>query len=390
MKINEVKQKAENLIEVGEQARQQEVYCRGELDAASSQLSEAYDMLDYASRTNEKGETQGDVAGAQARVYMAQAHLESCERALREALETIERIKSQKYEVISQVDQYNETESGNLSSLELLRSKKFGENAAKFVTDLLRRMNAGEETKARLLNSMGIAAVAATFQAGMGTIGQDQSQNADVRSAYSGLSTTEAKIRNHNQRYYSAYINPEEMNRPMSESVVFVNENEMKTLLGDDYEPNILGFNDNVRSYINVESSYVIETTVHENLHQLSSGGIMQSEIFNVKNEQMNEGITEYLTKQTLGAEYPQSGYSLYDDNMIRIQKMTGAMGSQLVEEAYFQNKPELIQQEIDSHLGSGTFDRLSKAFDDSIRHPEAGILANNIINEYVSSKLGL
>ena len=55
MRIREVGQKAENLIEQGEQVKRQQVYYQQATVNARNQLMSAYAMLDAASQTDEDG-----------------------------------------------------------------------------------------------------------------------------------------------------------------------------------------------------------------------------------------------------------------------------------------------------------------------------------------------
>ena len=155
MKIREVGQKAENLIEQGERAKQQQAYYQRAAASARSQLMAAYAMLEAASETDEDGNARGDVGAAKAQIYAAQAQLASAERGLSESRRMLESINIAKQETIREVDRYTEGEQRNLSLLEQLQKKRFGGNANAFIADLVARMNSGEAAKDRLLQSMG-------------------------------------------------------------------------------------------------------------------------------------------------------------------------------------------------------------------------------------------
>lgn len=155
MKIREVGQKAENLIEQGERAKQQQAYYQRAAASARSQLMAAYAMLEAASETDEDGNPRGDAGAAQAQVYAAQAQLASAERGLSESRRILEGIDQGKRDTIREVDRYTEGESKNLTLLQQLQKKRFGGNANAFIADLVARMNSGEAAKDRLLQSMG-------------------------------------------------------------------------------------------------------------------------------------------------------------------------------------------------------------------------------------------
>ena len=125
----------------------------------------AYEALEAASRTDEEGKPRGDVAYAQTAVYTAETRLASAERGLHEANAAIERVNAEKLETIRNVDRYTEGENGNLQQLQELQNKRFGGNVNGFITDLVARMNSGEEAKARLLQSMGQSTSPKNFSA---------------------------------------------------------------------------------------------------------------------------------------------------------------------------------------------------------------------------------
>lgn len=155
MKIREVGQKAENLIEQGERAKQQQAYYQRAAASARSQLMAAYTMLEAASETDEDGNPCGNTGAARGQVYAAQAQLASAERGLSEAERALEGIDQEKRDTIRDVDRYIEGESRNLTALQQLQKKRFGGNADAFIADLVARMNSGQAAKDRLLQSMG-------------------------------------------------------------------------------------------------------------------------------------------------------------------------------------------------------------------------------------------
>lgn len=165
MKIREVTQKAENLIEQGENAKQRQVHYQQAANSARAQLMSAYARLEAASETDEDGEPMGDVAGAQAELFAAQAFLNSAELGLADATRQLEGIDQQKLDTVQEIERYETTGEGNLAILAQLQAKQFGSNAAAFMADLAARMNSGEQMRQQLLQSMGMSSTAKNFSA---------------------------------------------------------------------------------------------------------------------------------------------------------------------------------------------------------------------------------
>lgn len=159
MKIREITQKAENLIEQGENAKQRQVHYQQQANSARAQVMSAYARLEAAaSETDEQGNSTGDVSGARAAVYAAQALLESAEAGLAEANRQLERVGRQKMDTVHEIERYEAVEEGNMSKLAELQRKRFGSNANAFMADLAARMNSGEQARQQLLHSMGLSA----------------------------------------------------------------------------------------------------------------------------------------------------------------------------------------------------------------------------------------
>ncbi len=163
MKIRELTNKAENLIEQGENAKQRQKYYQQQVNSARAQVMSAYARLEAAAETDEEGNATGDVYGARAEVYAAQALLESAEAGLVEANRQLEGIQRHKMEAVLEIERYEAVEEGNMSKLAELQNKRFGANANAFMADLAARMNSGEQARLQLLSSMGIVTSAKTF-----------------------------------------------------------------------------------------------------------------------------------------------------------------------------------------------------------------------------------
>lgn len=199
MKIRELTNKAENLIEQGENAKQRQMHYQQQANSARAQVMSAYARLEAAaSETDEEGNPTGDVSGARAEVYAAQALLESAEAGLDEANQQLEGIGRRKMDAVHEIERYEAVEEGNMSKLAELQNKRFGANANAFLADLAARMNSGEQARLQLLASMGIAASAKTFSGGgvsggSSSVAGGESHNsvapekADSKSFFGGL-----------------------------------------------------------------------------------------------------------------------------------------------------------------------------------------------------------
>ena len=197
MKIRELTNKAENLIEQGENAKQRQVHFQQQANSARAQVMSAYARLEAAaSETDEEGNPTGDVSGARAEVYAAQALLESAEQGLAEANQQLEGIGRRKMDAVHEIERYEAVEEGNMSKLAELQRKRFGANANAFMADLAARMNSGEQARLQLLASMGIAASAKTFSGGSassvsattgGASINEPTENADAKPILGGL-----------------------------------------------------------------------------------------------------------------------------------------------------------------------------------------------------------
>lgn len=194
MKIRELTNKAENLIEQGENAKQRQVHYQQQANSARAQVMSAYARLEAAvSETDEEGNPSGDVSGARAEAYAAQALLESAEQGLAEANQQLEGIGRRKMVAVHEIERYEAVEEGNMSKLAELQRKRFGANANAFMADLAARMNSGEQARQQLLRSMGMSAPGKTYSAGgaVSGVAQDSGGNGYVASE----STSETGIK---------------------------------------------------------------------------------------------------------------------------------------------------------------------------------------------------
>ncbi|MEG2018790.1 MAG: DNA/RNA non-specific endonuclease [Clostridium sp.] len=163
MKIREVQQRAENLIEKGNEAKEKQLYYQKEVNIARRELIYAQDFAEQAEETDEDGNPVGDVEYARSRVQSAELKLRFLEGNLHSANQVVEKINSDKRESLEYLEKYIAKEKKNTNILEELQSKKFGNNANAFIADLAARMNSSEATRVKLLKSMGISVNAENF-----------------------------------------------------------------------------------------------------------------------------------------------------------------------------------------------------------------------------------
>ena len=215
------------------------------------------------------------------------------------------------------------------------------------------------------------------------------SRDPDVKKWTSYLDSFSSTIKRQYSERYGQYITPGKLDVPLSETLVY----ETQALFeSKGIERGVLGYNDGIKSRVAVGTGHELQTTIHENLHQLSANGnahgIIEYDNSARKNVQINEAITEMLTQRTLGEQYG-SDYSAYSDNRDSLKLIESVMGEDIISQAYFQNRPELMRNEIDSKLGYGTWEQLSDAFDDCLSSSphtrESGrIRRDSIVNRYL------
>ena len=214
-------------------------------------------------------------------------------------------------------------------------------------------------------------------------------RNEDVKKWTSYLDSISNTVRRQYSERHGQYITPGKLDVPLSETLVY----ETQALFeSKGIERGVLGYNDGIKSRVAVGTGHELQTTIHENLHQLSANGsahgIIESDSYSRRNVQMNEAITEMLTQRTLGEQYGPD-YSAYSDNRDAMRLIESVMGEDTISQSYFQNRPELMQDKIDTALGQGTWEQLSDAFDDCLSRNqftrESGrVRRDNIVNRYL------
>lgn len=160
IKFKEITKKAEDLIERGRDADENVNSCQARVNAAATQVRTAQRALSDAMETDEEGNPQGDVQAAQTQLMMAQGQLAAGQRALTSAQEQVAQVRIEKDRHIQTIEQHNRVGQDNLRKVRSLGGNAFSSDVTPLATDIVERLNIAEEAKARLLRSMGIAAVA--------------------------------------------------------------------------------------------------------------------------------------------------------------------------------------------------------------------------------------
>lgn len=165
----------------------------------------------------------------------------------------------------------------------------------------------------------------------------------------------------------------------LTDSVEFQDDEKFAMGLGGyDRAAGVNGYNDGKKSYVKNSGPHPQKTAIHEHNHQLSCNDVRDKFGYiteyrrgisiNGRDRQVNEALTEYFTKKMMGAEYPANPNVGYKDNMLRVEKMESGFGEQVLKEAYYQNKPQLLKSRYEAIMGEGTWDTFSRAFDESLR----------------------
>jgi len=129
----------------------------------------------------------------------------------------------------------------------------------------------------------------------------------------------------------------------------------------------VLGYHDSRDNQAFVrDQGNTLETAVHEKLHQKSSSELPT---------RLNEGVTEHFTRQgagemgrlkdfdSRGNEIPRPG-SDYDRDREIVGKLSATVGDAPLHAAYFDGNTDELRQHVDSALGPGAFQEVSKALE--------------------------
>lgn len=119
----------------------------------------------------------------------------------------------------------------------------------------------------------------------------------------------------------------------------------------------ILGFYFDRRVVVDGNQVQLPLTMAHERLHQLS-----HPRFRNRLGESLDEGVTEAFARNIYGDLAVRDAASVYLEER-RVVSMLGArVGETRLAQAYFRGEIGVLEREIDSQLGRGSFMRLSQA----------------------------
>ena len=177
--FKEIGRKTEDLIEQGREADRQVSSCASRVASLNAAVANAQrELAQASSETDENGNPSGDVAGAQARLNMAKNQLAAGQRALSNAKQHANAVKSAKQSHASEIEKHNRVERGNMSKLKKLQTMAFGGDSAALIHGMAERLNEAEDARVKLLKSMGIDATPEYMnvsEGGGGSMGSERS-----------------------------------------------------------------------------------------------------------------------------------------------------------------------------------------------------------------------
>ena len=156
MKIKEVVEQADDLIEQGKIAKENEQFCREMYQQALQAIGISKQQLAKAMEVDENGNYKGDVFTEQSNLMFARLMADNYKKNLDEAVEKVEENIELKKDSIHHIEKYQDVEEKNLSILEQIQKYKFGKNADQMAIMLADNMGLGEKARQRLLNSLGL------------------------------------------------------------------------------------------------------------------------------------------------------------------------------------------------------------------------------------------
>lgn len=207
--------------------------------------------------------------------------------------------------------------------------------------------------------------------------------------------SVEKNIRVHFEELFPGFFSKEEMDYAI-EHLTFVSHRELQRIGGPNIGRDTVGFNDGHDSYVsdnvrrttdfievdgnffkgsgsNTPINVAFVTAVHETFHMLSANdeGPVHRRGIKIENDQfsgaMNEAITEYFTYLACGGDRKEGGlypgkHSQYTPLMAKVPILEKTVGRDVIAEAYFHNRPDVLSGAVDSILGDGSWRKLCEA----------------------------
>ena len=219
----------------------------------------------------------------------------------------------------------------------------------------------------------------------------------------SNSSSNGAVLLNHSQGIVDSYIGSElgnylsndKKSGKMSDSVSFQNDKDFAAGISNpNWDPNYInGYANNSRAYVKNSGPHPEKTAIHEYNHILSANDITsggnttyrRGVSINGNDTQVNEALTEFFTKKMMGSEYPKNPSVAYMENEARIERMADGFGYANLKYAYYQNRPDVLENRFDSVMGAGSWRQFSQAMDTSL-DDRASADARRRANNYLDS----
>lgn len=153
--FKELGKRADELIEQGNRASNEVQNHQARVSTLASRVSSARMQFENASELDEEGNPVGDVESARAELSIAERLLEVEQQALESAKSDVSHNISQKNAHVSTIANHNKIERENLQKLHQLQSSPFSKNASPLIEGIRKRINEAEDSRVKLLKSMG-------------------------------------------------------------------------------------------------------------------------------------------------------------------------------------------------------------------------------------------
>lgn len=175
---------------------------------------------------------------------------------------------------------------------------------------------------------------------------------------------------------YKELVPPERVEAIRQQDSIFTSDRELFDSVceyetGETPEPGskVLGYSLGVGESPRIATDYleVPRVIYHERLHQLSTPGI-ETEL----GRRLDEGITEDLAIENLGAEPLEGDWGTYPVERRTAHELRTLCGDAAVESAYFQGDTQALRACLDRELGPNGLEQLREGLGDSIEEPES------------------
>ena len=175
---------------------------------------------------------------------------------------------------------------------------------------------------------------------------------------------------------YKEMVPPERIETVRQQDTVFMGDRELFDAVcehetGKSPEPGeqVLGYSLGASESPRIATDYleVPRVIYHERLHQLSTPGI-ETEL----GRRLDEGITEDLAIENLGAEPLEGDWGTYPVERRTAHELRTLCGDAAVESAYFQGDTQALRACLDRELGPNGLEQLREGLGDSIEEPES------------------